>query len=62
MKRYTTIVVSVLALAAPATAAASPSASTDGTPSAQVAGASWGTGVEADSFAWHADEDASWGT
>lgn len=62
MKRYAATVLSVLALAAPAAAAASPSESNDGTPLAQIDEASWGTGVQPDTSAWQADVEASWGT
>jgi|1185.fasta_scaffold263871_2 hypothetical protein len=62
MKRYAAILVTVVALAAPATAAASTPTSTLKTPSAQIDEASWGTGVQPDAAASQTDEQASWGT
>ena len=62
MKRYAPILVSMVALAAPATPAAFTSTTTVGTPWAQIDEASWGTGAEPASLAWQTDEEASWGT
>jgi hypothetical protein len=62
MKREAAILVSALALAGPATMAASAPKSTLETSSAQIDEASWGTGDRPDTSASQTDQQASWGS